>query len=68
MILEYANFLTESECNILIGLGESGNLEPGKTRGNKIGYRKAKVRWFKEDPLVDIVRKEVSILSERYIG
>lgn len=64
MITEYPNFLSEDECNILIGLGESGNLEPGKTRGNKKGYRKAKVRWFKEGPLVERVRKEVSVLSQ----
>jgi len=63
MITEYQNFLTEDECNILIGLGESGNLEPGKVRSGKVGYRKAKVRWFKEDTLVDRVRKQVAELS-----
>jgi len=63
MIVEYPNFLTEQECTILIGLGESGDLNPGQVRSGKIGYRKAKVRWFKQGPLIDRIKKEVAELS-----
>jgi prolyl 4-hydroxylase len=64
MIKEYQNFLTEDECNMLIALGESGNLDPGKVKNGKIGYRKAKVRWFNDHPLVQRVRFDISKLSE----
>lgn len=63
MITEYPNFLTEDECNILIGLGESGYLSPGEIKSGKAGYRKAKVRWFSNAPLVQRIKKEVAELS-----
>lgn len=46
MIVEYPNFLTEGECSLLIGLGESGDLNFGRTGTGTLGYRKAKVTWF----------------------
>jgi len=64
MIKEVPNFLTESECSMIIGLGESGNLLIGKTNSNKLGYRKAKISWFRLDnPLVERIKKEVSDLT-----
>lgn len=63
MVNEYQNFLTPEECMRLIGLGESGELKPGKVKSDVSGYRKAKVRWLKDTELVDKVRKEVSKLS-----
>lgn len=65
MITEYPNFLTEEECNLLIGLGESGDLNFGATTGGKLGYRKAKVTWFKNNvELIDKIKLKVSNLSE----
>jgi prolyl 4-hydroxylase len=63
MIIEYPNFLTQSECLTLIGIGESDQLKVGKTATNKYGYRKARVRWIREDELVDKIKSEVSKLS-----
>ena len=63
MIVEYPNFLTEDECNLLIALGESGNLSPGTVRSGKIGYRKAKVRWFSDAPIIQRVKSDVANLS-----
>ena len=59
MIIEYSNFLTEDECNLLIALGESGNLSSGTVRNGKIGYRKAKVRWFSDAPIIERVKSDV---------
>lgn len=64
MIQEYPNFLTELECSLLIGLGECGQLNPGKVASNKLGYRKAKVTWFDEqNELVKKIQQRVSELS-----
>ena len=63
MITEYKNFLTQQECETLISLGESGQLRAGTTTGNRLGYRKAKVRWFNNHPLVDRIKLEVSELA-----
>jgi prolyl 4-hydroxylase len=63
MIVEYNNFLTPQECDTLISLGESGNLRAGRIHGSKLGYRKAKVRWFNDHPLVEKIKDEVSKLS-----
>lgn len=65
MIIEYDNFLTEAECNILIGHGESSVLEFGGILRSKkkIGYRKAKVKWFEENDFIRRIKDEVSRLS-----
>ena len=63
MITEYPNFLTESECLTIIGLGESEQLKAGGTTNKHYGYRKAKVRWIKEGELVDRIKLEISKLS-----
>ena len=64
MIVEYPKFLTEDECNVLIGLGESGKLDHGKISSKKIGYRKAMVRWFGDDEIIQRVKLEVARLSQ----
>jgi prolyl 4-hydroxylase len=64
MITEYKQFLTPEECATLIGLGESGSLNAGKTQGSILGYRKAKVRWFDDHPLVERIKSEIAKLSE----
>ena len=67
MITEYPNFLTEEECNLLIGLGESGDLNFGATTGGKLGYRKAKVTWFKNNvELIDKIKLKYGYLSNIY--
>lgn len=63
MINEYPNFLTPGECLTLIGLGESGQLQTGQTNKSINGYRKAKVRWIKEEPLVDRIKNKISEIS-----
>ncbi len=63
MIVEYHNFLTEDECNFLIGLGESNQLDFGKTIGNKVGYRKAKVYWLDKNPIIEKISNKVSELT-----
>lgn len=64
MIQEYPNFLTEDECSLLIGLGESGDLNFGTVQNNKLGYRKAKVTWFDlKNEFTNKIRIKVSELS-----
>lgn len=63
MIVEYQNFLTEDECNLLIVLGESGKLSPGTTSDKRIGYRRAEVRWFNDEPIIKRIKSEVARLS-----
>lgn len=64
MIAEYHNFLTQDECSLLIGLGESGSLNFGKVANSKLGYRKAKVTWFDiNNEFVNNIRLKVSELS-----
>jgi prolyl 4-hydroxylase len=64
MIQEYPNFLTEDECNLLIGLGESGALQFGQISSDKLGYRKAKVRWFYEGELIDRIKSEIEKITD----
>lgn len=63
MISEYPNFLSSDECILLIGLGESGDLNIGKVGGDKLGYRKAKVTWFKSDSFIERIKEKISNLS-----
>lgn len=64
MIKELPNYLNELECSMLIGLGESGELNIGRVENNRLGYRKARVTWLKESsPLVDRIKKDVSELT-----
>lgn len=64
MIVEYPNFLTPDECSMLIGLGESGDLNFGRTGNNTLGYRKAKVTWFGLDnQFVNNIKLRISELS-----
>ena len=64
MIKEIPNYLTEHECSMLIGLGESGRLDPGRVVNDKLGYRKAKVSWLKVDsPLVDKIKSDVAEMT-----
>jgi prolyl 4-hydroxylase len=63
MIQEYPNFLTEDQCNLLIGLGESGALQFGQISNDKLGYRKAKVRWFNDSDLIDRIRDQVEVIT-----
>jgi prolyl 4-hydroxylase len=64
MIKEIPNFLTELECSMLIGLGESGQLNPGRVNNKQLGYRKAKVTWLKPNsPLVDKIKNDVAELT-----
>ena len=63
MIKEIKNYLTEDECSMMIGLGESGQLNPGRS-GGKLGYRKARVTWLETDsPLVNKIKSDVAELS-----
>ena len=65
MIKEIPNYLTESECSMIIGLGESGQLNIGRTNSNKLGYRKAKVTWFNLDnALIDRIKKDISEITQ----
>lgn len=65
MIVEYPNFLTEDECSLLIGLGESGDLDFGKVLNKKLGYRKAKVTWFDtKNEFSNKIKKRISELAE----
>jgi prolyl 4-hydroxylase len=63
MIQEYSNFISPEECETLISLGESGQLNVGTTNGQLLGYRKAKVRWFSDHPLIESVTKRISEIS-----
>jgi prolyl 4-hydroxylase len=63
MIIEYSNFLTEDECNLLIAMGESGSLDPGRVSSGKLGYRKAQIRWFENNQFVSKIKERVSELS-----
>jgi prolyl 4-hydroxylase len=64
MIVEYPNFLTPDECSLLIGMGESGDLRLGQTNGTKIGYRKAKVTWFRPDnQFANNIKQKIAELS-----
>jgi prolyl 4-hydroxylase len=64
MIKEIPNYLTEHECSMLIGLGESGRLDPGGISSEKLGYRKAKVSWLKvNSPLVDKIKSDVAEMT-----
>jgi len=64
MIKEIPNYLTEHECSMLIGLGESGRLDPGRVVNDKLGYRKAKVSWLKvNSPLVDKIKSDVAEMT-----
>jgi prolyl 4-hydroxylase len=64
MIKEIPNYLTEQECSMLIGLGESGQLNAGRVANNKLAYRKAKVTWLKtHSPLVDKIKSDVAELT-----
>jgi prolyl 4-hydroxylase len=63
MIYEYPNFLTPSECLTIIGLGESDKLKSGGTSNNSYGYRKAKIRWISEEPIIDEICKKISVLT-----
>ncbi len=64
MIVEYPNFLTESQCQLLIGMGESNQLQIGETSGDLVGYRKARVVWFDEtNPIVSEIQQRVAELS-----
>lgn len=63
MITEYPNFLTEQECDSLISLGESAELNPGKIRGVAVGYRKAKVTWFAKNDFIKKIRNRVSEIT-----
>ena len=65
MVKQYENFLTEDECNFIIGLGESTSLKFGQIASNKVGYRKTRVCWLDETiPIIDSIKKRVSELSE----
>ena len=65
MIKEIPNYLTEQECTMLIGLGESGELDIGRVSGKKLlGYRKARVTWLKTySPLIDRIKNDVAELT-----
>lgn len=63
MVNEYLNFLTEEECNLLIAMGESGSLNPGRLSNGKLGYRKAQVRWFESNTFISKIKEKVSELS-----
>ena len=65
MIKEIPNYLTEQECIMLIGLGESGELNLGRVVSNKnLGYRKARVTWLKTySPLIDRIKNDVAELT-----
>ena len=65
MIVEYPNFLTDDECSLLIGLGESGDLDFGRVLNKKLGYRKAKVTWFDtKNEFTNKIKKRISELAE----
>ena len=65
MVKEYENFLTEDECNFIIGLCESNTLSTGISTGGRLGYRKSKVYWIDETiSIIDSIKKRVSELSE----
>jgi prolyl 4-hydroxylase len=64
MIKEIPNYLTEHECSMLIGLGESGQLDAGRVSNHKLAYRKARVTWLKtQSPLVDKIKNDVAELT-----
>lgn len=64
MIKEIPNYLTEHECSMLIGLGESGKLDPGRVVNDKLGYRKARVSWLKiPSELVDRIKNDVAEIT-----
>ena len=64
MIKEIPNYLTEHECSMLIGLGESGQLDAGRVSNHKLTYRKARVTWLKtQSPLVDKIKNDVAELT-----
>ena len=64
MIKEIPNYLTENECSMLIGLGESGQLDSGRVSNNKFGYRKAKVTWLKTySSLVEKIKNGVAEIT-----
>lgn len=64
MIKEIPNYLSEHECSMLIGLGESGQLDAGRVSNNKLAYRKARVTWLKtHSPLVDKIKNDVAELT-----
>ena len=49
---------------MLIGLGESGQLDAGRVANNKLAYRKARVTWLKTySPLVDKIKNDVAELT-----
>ena len=62
MIKEFDNFLTEEECNLIIGIGESNTLNSGITYGSKIGYRKARVTWL-YNPLIESIKNKIEELT-----
>lgn len=64
MIVEYHNFLTNEECEILISIGESSQLNVGVTLGTKIGYRKAKVTWLESEPIIKSIRSKISEITK----
>jgi len=66
MIEEFQNFLTEDECQLLIGIGESQELKFGQTVGEKIGFRKAKVVWLDNDrhALVRKIKQRIVELTD----
>lgn len=65
MIEEFDNFLSQQECEQLIGLGESIGLKPGSTNTGSIGYRKANVSWFDDrHPLIEYLKKKISEVSK----
>jgi prolyl 4-hydroxylase len=49
MIQEFENFLTEDQCQLLIGIGESQQLNTGRVSGDRLGFRKAKVIWVQKE-------------------
>ena len=64
MIKEIPNYLSEHECTMLIGLGESGQLDLAKVANKKLGYRKARVTWFNlNNSLVDRIKNDVAELA-----
>ena len=64
MIKEIPNYLCEYECSMLIGLGESGQLDSGRVSNNKFGYRKAKVTWLKTySSLVEKIKNGVAEIT-----